>query len=111
MTTFKTVVRRKRADGFYPVYIRVVHRTKMGYISTGKIVTDKQLLKSGDIKDPVVNEYCSRQILRFSEIMNKKDFTKLLCFRFDRLFTSFRRGRLFQRVCFSIHSPNGKRRT
>ena len=49
MTTFKTVVRRKRADGFYPVYIRVVHRTKMGYISTGKIVTDKQLLKSGDI--------------------------------------------------------------
>ena len=75
MTTFKTVVRRKRADGFYPVYIRVVHRTKMGYISTGKIVTDKQLLKSGDIKDPVVNEYCSRQILRFSEIMNKKDFT------------------------------------
>ena len=75
MTTFKTVVRRKRADGFYPVYIRVVHRTKMGYISTGKIVTDKQILKSGDIKDPVVNEYCSRQILRFSEIMNKKDFT------------------------------------
>ena len=56
MTTFKTVVRRKRADGFYPVYIRVVHRTKMGYISTGKIVTDKQILKSGDIKDPVVNE-------------------------------------------------------
>ena len=53
MTTFKTVVRRKRADGFYPVYIRVVHRTKMGYISTGKIVTDKQILKSGDIKDPV----------------------------------------------------------
>lgn len=75
MTTFKTVVRRKRADGFYPVYIRVLHRTKMGYISTGKSVTDKQLLKSGDIKDPVVNEYCSRQILRFSEIMNKKDFT------------------------------------
>ena len=90
MTTFKTVVRRKRADGFYPVYIRVVHRTKMGYISTGKIVTDKQLLKSGDIKE---------------------GFYELLCFRFDRLSTSFRRGRLFQRVCFSIHSPNGKRRT
>ncbi len=33
MTTFKTVVRRKRADGFYPVYIRVVHRTKMGWKS------------------------------------------------------------------------------
>jgi len=26
MATFKVVVRKKRADGFYPMYIRVVHR-------------------------------------------------------------------------------------
>ena len=31
MTTFKVVVRKKRADGFYPVYIRVVHRSRMVY--------------------------------------------------------------------------------
>ncbi len=31
MATFKVVVRKKRADGFYPVYIRVVHRSRMVY--------------------------------------------------------------------------------
>ncbi|MDY4020125.1 MULTISPECIES: phage integrase SAM-like domain-containing protein [Bacteroidales] len=74
MTTFKAVVRRKRADGFYPVYIRVVHRTKMGYISTGKIIAEKQI-KSGEIKDAVVNEYCSKLILHYSQVLNKTDFS------------------------------------
>ena len=27
MANFKAVVRKKRADGFYPVYIRIVHRS------------------------------------------------------------------------------------
>ena len=39
MATFKVVVRKKRADGFYPVYIRVVHRSRMvyyGVIGAGK---------------------------------------------------------------------------
>lgn len=39
MATFKVVVRKKRADGFYPVYIRVVHRSRMGYIKTDKLIT------------------------------------------------------------------------
>ena len=51
MATFKTIVRYKRADGFYQVYIRVLHRSKSGYIKTDKFVTDKQLSKSGEIKD------------------------------------------------------------
>lgn len=51
MATFKTMVRYKRADGFYQVYIRVLHRSKSGYIKTDKYVTDKQITKSGDIKD------------------------------------------------------------
>ena len=59
MATLKAVVRKKRADGFYPVYIRIVHRSRMGYIKTDKLITDKQILKSGEIKDAVVNEYCS----------------------------------------------------
>ena len=42
MATFKTIVRYKRADGFYQVYIRVLHRSKSGYIKTDKFVTDKQ---------------------------------------------------------------------
>ena len=44
MATFKAIVRRKRADGLYPVYIRVVHRRRMGYIPTGKVVSEKLLV-------------------------------------------------------------------
>lgn len=73
MATFKAVVRKKRCDGFYAVYIRIVHRSRMGYIKTDKIVSDRQLMKNGDIKDAVVNEYCSKEILRYSDMLNRKD--------------------------------------
>lgn len=73
MATFKIVVRKKRADGFYPVYIRIVHRSRMGYIKTDKLITEKQILKSGEIKDAVVNEYCAKEILRFTDLLNRKD--------------------------------------
>ena len=76
MATFKAVVRKKRADGFYPVYIRIVHRSRMGYIKTGKLITDKQILKSGEIKDAVVNEYCSREILKYTDMANRKDISE-----------------------------------
>ncbi len=73
MATFKAIVRYKRADGFYQVYIRVVHRSKMGYIKTDKFITDKQLTKAGEIKDAVVNEFCSREILRYSDMINRHE--------------------------------------
>lgn len=38
MTTLKAVVRKARSDGFFPVYIRVVHNRNPGYIKTNKIV-------------------------------------------------------------------------
>lgn len=67
MATFKSLVRYKRADGFYQVYIRVLHHTKSGYIKTDKFVTDQQISRKGEIKDAVVNEYCAREILRYNE--------------------------------------------
>lgn len=76
MATFKTIVRYKRADGFYQVYIRVVHRTKTGYIKTDKFVTDKQITKTKEIKDPVVNEYCSREILHYTDLINRHDVSQ-----------------------------------
>lgn len=45
------------AGAVYLVYIRVVHRSRMGYIKTDKVVTDKQIMKSGDIKNVYVNDY------------------------------------------------------
>lgn len=76
MATFKAIIRYKRADGFYQVYIRVVHRTKAGYIKTDKFVTDKRLSKTGEIKDPVVNEYCSREILHYTDMINRTDVSQ-----------------------------------
>ncbi len=77
MATLKAVVRKSRSDGFYPVYIRIVHRSRMGYIKTDKIVSSKQISKTGDIKDAVVNEYCGREILRYTDMLNRKDISKM----------------------------------
>lgn len=45
----------------------------MGYIKTDKFITDKQLTKAGEIKDAVVNEFCSREILRYSDMINRHE--------------------------------------
>lgn len=71
MATFKAMVRTPRKDGFYQVYIRVVHKTKPGYIKTDKLVTAKQLDKHGDITDPFVCSYCAQQILNYAERLNR----------------------------------------
>ena len=44
MATLKAVVRTERADGFYPVYIRVTHKRNTSFIKTDKMVSKKQLL-------------------------------------------------------------------
>lgn len=71
MATFKTIVRYKRADGFYQVYIRVLHRSKSGYIKIDKFVTDKQFSKSGEIKDVVINI-----VHRKYFVINRKDVSE-----------------------------------
>lgn len=72
MATLKAVVRKQRNDGFYPVYIRVVHNRKITYIKTEKIVDEKHINKSGEITDVVVNEYCSRLILTYTDKLNRQ---------------------------------------
>lgn len=75
MATLKAVVRKQRADGFYAVYIRIVHRSRMGYIKTDKVISPKNVTASGELKDPVVNEYCGRMILKYTDMLNRKDLT------------------------------------
>ena len=99
MATFKAVVRKKRADGFYPVYIRIVHRSRMGYIKTDKIVSDKQILKSGEIKDAVVNDFCSREILRYTDMVNRKDISGYSVTELIEYLT-----RVEDNVCFSEYA-------
>ena len=54
MATLRLVVQKKRKDGYWPVYIRVVHRGKPSFMPTGKVVNDKGLTKSREIKDTFV---------------------------------------------------------
>lgn len=73
MATLKAVVRTARADGFYPVYIRVTHRRASSFIKTDKMVTKKELTKNKEIKDPFVVQYCTQRILEYTERLNKKN--------------------------------------
>ncbi len=38
MANFKAIVKSRRKDGFYAVYIRVSHHRKLAYIVTDKLV-------------------------------------------------------------------------
>lgn len=76
MATFKALVRTPRKDGYYQVYIRVVHRTKPGYIKTDKMVTKRELTRQGEIKDTYVLEYCLQQIKSFNERLNRHDISQ-----------------------------------
>ena len=73
MATFKACVKAKRKDGFYPVYIRVIHHKKVAYIPTDKMVNDKGLSKSGEIEDPYVMQFCTNRIVEYMEILNRVD--------------------------------------
>lgn len=70
MANFKICVRKKRKDGFYPVYIRVSQGTQVGYIKTDKVTTDEFISKSGDITDPYVLEPLTRRIREYGAILN-----------------------------------------
>lgn len=73
MTTFKATVKKPRSDGFYTVYIRITHQRKSSYLKTNKIVDAPHITKSGEIKDPVVNEYCSMLIRQYNDRLNRVD--------------------------------------
>lgn len=73
MATFKACVKAKRKDGFYPVYIRVIHHKKVAYMPTDKMVNEKGLARSGEIEDPYVMQFCTYRIVEYMEILNKVD--------------------------------------
>lgn len=76
MTSIKAITRKPRKDGLFPVYIRIVHNRKPGYIKTDKIVDSEHINKNGEITDPVVNEYCSRIIREYYDKLNRIDSSK-----------------------------------
>ncbi len=79
MANFKALVRTQRNDGFSQVYIRVTHRREAQYIKTDKMLTKKELSKSGEIVDPYVLQYCSAKILEYNKMLNEKDIEHWTC--------------------------------
>lgn len=75
MAVFKPVVRFKRPDGYYSVYIRVTHQRKVQYIKTDKLVDQKGVDKANGIKDPYVMKFCANRISRYVEILNQQDIS------------------------------------
>ena len=70
MATFKTCVQKQRMDGFYPVYIRVTHNRKQGYIKTSKVVDKKSVSKANEVRDVAVLKYCDDVIRCYNQRLN-----------------------------------------
>ena len=72
MATLKVCVRKQRADGIYPVYIRVTQNRKTGYIKTDKMVNSAGL-NGTEITDPYVMKFCMERIIEYMNRLNKVD--------------------------------------
>ena len=73
MATFKVCVQKQRKDGFWPVYIRVIHHKKVAYIPTDKMVTDKGLSNHNEVEDPFVMQWAMNRIVGYMDRLNKVD--------------------------------------
>ena len=61
-----------RADGIYPVYIRVTQNRKVGYIKTDKMVNSAGL-SGTEITDPYVMRHCMDRIIEYMNRLNRVD--------------------------------------
>lgn len=70
-TTFKIEVRKMRKDGLWPVYIRVTHNRKLGYVKTDKLVSAAGLSPKMEVTDPVVVLACQKRIVEYADALNR----------------------------------------
>ena len=85
MATFGIVVRNKRSDGYYPVFIRVIHKSAVSYIKTAFVVSDRGLRKSYtktgrekvEVSDKRVLRECMNEIAGYARRLNEVDNDKM----------------------------------
>lgn len=70
MVNFKICIRNRNKNGFWPVYIRLIHKRKVGYMKTRWVVDKQGLSKNGSVKDVFVLEECSRMITEYIRRLN-----------------------------------------
>lgn len=73
MATFRPCVQKQRADGYYPVYIRVIHDRQSAFLKTNKIVDKKSVSKTREIRDNAVIKFCADQIAYYNQHLNSQD--------------------------------------
>jgi integrase len=73
MATMKICVRTQRKDGFWPVYIRVIHNRQVGYLKTDKMVPNQGINKAGEVCDPYVVAGLSKKIIAYMDRLNRED--------------------------------------
>ena len=72
MATFKITIQKQRTDGYWPVYIRVIHHRKSAFMKTDKMVDNKGIVKTTkEVKDPFVRKACDLLITDYIERLNK----------------------------------------
>lgn len=79
MATFKICVRKQRKDLLYPIYIRITHNRKAGYIKTNK-VADKSSIRQDELKNPTLLAYCTGDVdfaLNHSTYKMARVYTKI----------------------------------
>ena len=74
MATFKITVQKQRTDGYWPVYIRVIHHRESAFMKTDKMVDNKGIVKTTkEVKDPFVRKACDLLITDYIDRLNKVD--------------------------------------
>jgi integrase len=68
----KVFKHHKKEDGTYNVKIRVFHKNVSRYIDTEHFVSDKQLTKKMEIKDPFINQLINKELDQY-----RKDISDL----------------------------------
>ena len=85
MAAFGIVIRGKRNDGFYPVYIRVSHQSNASYIKTSFVVSERGLKKTYtktgkekvEVSDVKVVRECMNEIAGYVRRLNDVDSDKM----------------------------------
>ena len=76
MATFRITVQKQITDGYWPVYIRVIHHRGSVFMKTDKMVDNKGIVKSTkEVKDPFVRKSLDILIADYIDRLNKVDIS------------------------------------
>ena len=67
----KVLKHHLKADGSYNVKIRIFHKNEKRYFDSEHYVTDKQMTKKMEIKDPFVNQLLHKKLINYRVLIGE----------------------------------------